>query len=99
MSTPETPMSDKPQPTPEEAIRKRKGMRRFMSCWCIGGGLLFVIFGREWLVNGLPVHWVGYILIVTGILGLAGINVFYGGPLDFRRDRPQPPHQQPTERK
>lgn len=92
-------MSDKQQPTPEEAIRKRKGLRRFMSFWCIGGGLLFAIFGRAWLVNGLPVHWVGYVLNLMGILGLAGLNVFYGGPLDLRLDRPQPPPLQPTERK
>src|SRR5436190_24026483 len=87
------------QPTPEEAIRKRKGMRRFMSFWCMAGGLLFVIFGREWLVNGLPVHWVGFALILLGILGLAGVNVFYGGPLDLRLDKPQPSRDQPTESK
>ncbi len=89
----------KQQPTLEEATRKRKGMRRFMSFWCVGGGLLFAIFGREWLVNGLPVHWVGYLLILLGILGLAGVNVFYGGPLDLRLDRQQQPPspQQPTE--
>ena len=92
-------MSNKPQPTPEEAMRKRKGMRRFMSFWCIGGGLLFVVFGREWLVNGLPVHWVGYVLILMGILGLAGVNVFYGGSLDLRLDRPERPDYGPTERK
>ena len=90
---------NKPQPTPEESIRKRKGMRRFMSFWSIGGGLLFVIFGREWLVNGLPVHWVGLALILLGILGLAGVNVFYGGPLDLRLDNPPPPHQQSTDTK
>ncbi len=89
----------KPQPTPEEAIRQRKGMRRFMSFWSIGGGLLFVLFGREWLVNGLPVHWLGFGLILLGILGLAGVNVFYGGPLDLRLDRPQPPNHPSTDTK
>ena len=91
--------SNKPQSTPEEALRKRKGMRRFISFWSIGGGVLFAVFGREWLVNGLPVHWVGYLLILIGILGLAGVNVFYGGPLDLRLDRPQPPHDHSPERK
>lgn len=81
-------------PSDEAATRKRKGMRRFMSCWCIGGGSLFGIFGHDALVNGLPVHWVGYLLILLGILGFAGVNVFYGGPLDLRLDRPQQsPHQ------
>jgi hypothetical protein len=89
----------KQQPTPEEAAQKRKGMRRFMSFWCIGGGLLFAIFGREWLVNALPVHWVGYLLILLGILGLGGVNVFYGGPLDLRLDTPEPPPHHPAERK
>jgi len=87
---------NKPRPTPEEVIRKRKGMRRFMSFWGIAGGLVFVIFGREWLVNGLPVHWVGFALILLGILGLAGVNVFYGGPLDLRLDKQHPSHDQST---
>jgi hypothetical protein len=92
-------LQKKPEPTPEEAIRKRKNMRRFMSGWCVAGGLLFVIFGREWLVNGLPVPWVGFALILLGILGFAGVNVFYGGPLDLRLDRPQPPQHQATDTK
>ena len=79
------------QPTGEDAARKRKAMRRFICFWGIGGGVLFIVFGRHWLVNGLPVHWLGYLFILLGILGLAGMNVFRGGPLDLRLDQPAQP--------
>src|SRR5436853_1619434 len=83
---------NRPQPTREDAARKRKAMRRFISFWAIGGGILFIVVGRDWLVNGLPVHWVGYVLAILGILALAGLNVFRGGPLDLGLDRAaQPP--------
>jgi len=76
-----------PKPDPVEEARQRKRMRIFMSFWAIGGGLLFVIFGRDWLVNGIPMQWLGYFLILLGVLALAGVNVFIGGPLDRRRDK------------
>lgn len=72
--------------SPEAATRKRKSGRRFMSFWSIGGGLLFVVFGRGWLVNGIPLYWLGFVIILLGVLGLCGVNVFYGGPLDMRLD-------------
>ena len=88
-------------PHPEEAARKRKAMRRFISVWAIVGGIVFIVFGRNWLVNGLPVHWIGYVIGLLGILGLAGVNVFRGGPLDSRLDKatlsaPKPAPVQPT---
>src|SRR5437899_1056124 len=88
-------------PHPEEAARKRKAMRRFISVWAIVGGIVFIVFGRNWLVNGLPVYWIGYVIGLLGILGLAGVNVFRGGPLDSRLDKatlsaPKPAPVQPT---
>jgi hypothetical protein len=82
-------------PTSEEATRKRKMMRRVMTLWALGGGLIFILFGHRWLVNGLPLHWVGYVFLIVGILAIAGVNVFYGGPLDLRLDRPAPRKQPP----
>jgi len=70
-----------------DALQKRKRMRFIMECWAIGGGTLFSVFGRAELVEGIPAPWVGYIFILVGILGLFGVNVFYGGPLDLRLDR------------
>src|SRR6267143_2586297 len=86
---------DKSPKSAEDATRKRQTTRRFICCWGIGGGLLFVIFGRSWLVNGLPVHWVGYLFILVSILGFAGVNVFVGGPLDLRLDKTAQPHSPP----
>ncbi|HEX4120276.1 MAG TPA: hypothetical protein VH619_06660 [Verrucomicrobiae bacterium] len=71
----------------EVALRKRKKSRLFMECWAIGGGVLVAVFGRSYLVEGMPAAWVGYFLMLIGILGLCGVNVFYGGPLDMRLDR------------
>ena len=36
--------------------------------------------------EGIPVCYLGYFLAVLGILGLCGVNVFLGGPLDKRKD-------------
>src|SRR4051812_20945450 len=82
-------MNNKP-PTPEEATRKRQTMRRVMTVWALGVGLILILFGHRWLVNGIPLHWVGYAILILGILAIAGLNVFYGGPLDLRLDRPAP---------
>src|SRR5262245_49030400 len=89
----------KQPPPPEEAARKRRFGRKFMSCWAIGGGILFAVFGGGWLVNGIPVSWLGYVLVLIGVLGLLGVNVFYGGPLDLRLDREPQRSQRPEEPK
>jgi hypothetical protein len=38
--------------------------------------------------GGIPFPIFGAFLAVLGLLGLAGVNVFYGGPFDKRKDRP-----------
>lgn len=60
-------------------------MRIVMSFWAIVGGLVFVIFFREWNINGIYAPYLGYVLIGIGVLALLGVNVFRGGPLDKRR--------------
>jgi len=63
-------------------------MRVFMSSWMIGGGLLFIFAFKNYTLSGLiPVPWVGYLLLAVGVLGLLGVNVFRGGPIDQRLDR------------
>ena len=86
-------MAEKLVQTPEEEVRKRKRWRVFATIWALGGGLLLVFLGRDWLINGLPAPWVGYALIVVSILGVLRVNVFYGGPLDLRLDRLLPSSQ------
>jgi hypothetical protein len=78
------------QPTDRESRGRRAG-RIVVSLWAIGGGLVFVWFLNGWLMSGIPVPWVGYVMIAFGVLGLIGINVFRGGPLDKRHDPPLTP--------
>jgi hypothetical protein len=61
-------------------------MRRVMTFWAFGAGLLFVWFWDGWLINGVPARWVGYLFIAIGVLSLFGFNIFRGGPLDKRFD-------------
>ena len=37
-------------------------------------------------VNGLPVQYTGYFCLGLALLGLLGVNVWRGGPLDRRHD-------------
>jgi hypothetical protein len=44
---------------------------------------LFIYFGlRGWTLSSLPADYVGYLLAFFGVLGLCGVNIWYGGPLD-----------------
>jgi hypothetical protein len=50
----------------------------------------FVYLGyRGWAVNFVPAQYLGYFLATCGVLGLCGVNIWHGGPLDPRHD-PQP---------
>lgn len=88
--------SDEDQPTEaqestDRAARTEDVVRAVMSFWAIGGGTLFILFFDGWLINGIPAPWLGYVLIAVGLLALMGFNVFRGGPLDKRHDRPSTP--------
>lgn len=39
-----------------------------------------------WTIRTMPAHYLGYLLIAFGIAGLLGVNIWYGGPLDPRKD-------------
>ncbi|HEX8175889.1 MAG TPA: hypothetical protein VF543_12285 [Pyrinomonadaceae bacterium] len=70
-----------------EVARHRHFGRVFISVWALVGGALFILFGNGWQVSGIPLRYVGGILVGVGILGLIGPNVFRGGPLDKREDQ------------
>jgi hypothetical protein len=38
------------------------------------------------MLNGIPGHFLGYAMLAFTAAGLAGINIWYGGPLDMRDD-------------
>lgn len=43
---------------------------------------------RGWSINHAPAQYIGYALIAVAIAGVLGANIWYGGPLDPRRERP-----------
>jgi hypothetical protein len=55
-----------------------------------GGNLpCFIFFFRHLDYAGIPVSYLGYFLIIFGVLGLLGVNIWVGGPLDKRLDKNQ----------
>ncbi|WP_299487089.1 hypothetical protein [Acaryochloris sp. IP29b_bin.137] len=63
----------------------------FMDFWCIGSGLVCLIFGENWLLNGIPLQYVGILLIIFGIFQLLMVSLggkeFTRGPFDHRPNR------------
>jgi hypothetical protein len=86
ISTDEGGRATQSETTAEAGPRERKKMRRIMTFWAFGAGLLFVWFWDGWLINGVPARWIGYLFIAIGVLDLIGFNTFRGGPLDERLD-------------
>lgn len=72
---------------PEKLRRKRAGYRRgtLVVVALLGTGCVYA-GARGWLLNGLPAQYVGYTLYAFAGLGMLGVNVWYGGPLDPRLD-------------
>jgi hypothetical protein len=50
------------------------------------GGVAEYFGSQGWTVNSLPAQYVGYALTAVAVLGLAGVNIWRGGPLDRRFD-------------
>lgn len=78
---------------PEKLRRTRRRWRlgAFLFAFAIGG--LLDRFGHQGLlIEGLPAQYFGYVLYGMCVLAAAGVNVWYGGPLDPRFD---PPPAQP----
>lgn len=52
----------------------------------------FIYAGYQGLrLDFLPAQYLGYLLMAFTVAGAAGINIWYGGPLDPRRDPPAGP--------
>ena len=68
----------------------RSQHRGIVTTIILAGGGLFVVGGfNGMLIRTTPAHYYGFAIIGIGILGLLGINIWYGGPLDKRRDPPE----------
>ena len=77
-------------------------MSRGMIRMLVSGGLLVLgivcfalwdqyelVSGTGPYVHGISVGFLGFLFVPAGILRLAGVNLFAGGPLDKRRDPPK----------
>ena len=51
--------------------------------WMIYAGRHGLVFVR----SQLPVDYAGYIVAAFGLLGLCGVNIWRGGPLDPQNDQ------------
>jgi hypothetical protein len=72
---------------PERLRRKRRWWRRFALAGFVGVAGWLVYSGHRGLqIDFLPAQYLGYLLFAFATLGAAGINIWYGGPLDPRFD-------------
>jgi hypothetical protein len=74
---------------PEKLRRKRQWGRRVALAALVGFAACLVYFGNRGLrLDRIPAQYIGYFLLGFAALGAAGINIWYGGPLDPRMDPP-----------
>lgn len=72
---------------PERLRRKRRWWRRGSLAFFAGVAAWLVYSGHRGLQVGfLPAQYFGYCFFVLAALGAAGVNIWYGGPLDPRID-------------
>ncbi|MGE3809535.1 MAG: hypothetical protein AB7K24_33140, partial [Gemmataceae bacterium] len=75
-----------PTYSPEAVRRNRDASRMIMCGYTMVVGLVCLLLGSHWRLNGIPLNYVGGFLLVFGFLGLVGLNIFRHGPLDKRDD-------------
>jgi uncharacterized membrane protein YfcA len=70
---------------------KRATQRRIslVALAAFSAGLIVGMFDGAWLFRDLPGKYLGYFGAGVVLLGLLGVNVWWGGPLDPRRDEDQ----------
>lgn len=75
---------------PERLRRKRRSWRRGSLVFFFGLAVAFVYAGHRGVqVEFLPAHYLGYFFFAVTALGVAGVNIWHGGPLDPRMDPPR----------
>ena len=78
---------------PEMLRKKRRRWRRGVLWAVVAVSACLVYFGNRGLkVDAIPAQYIGYFLFGFAVSGVAGLNVWYGGPLDPRQD-PPPNHK------
>jgi len=64
-------------------IRWRRGT---LVALAVAGGAAIYLGRRGLLIEGIPGEYIGYSLLVLAGLGVCGVNIWYGGPVDPRGD-------------
>jgi hypothetical protein len=64
--------------------RQAKRYLSLVVIFAISGYLIWR--GDDWHIGTTPAHYVGYLIAAIGVVGLLGLNIWWGGLLDKRRD-------------
>jgi hypothetical protein len=74
-------------PEPEKVKARRVKWRRGSLVALVAAGGAAIYFGTGGLlIKGLPAQYIGYFLVGMAALGICGVNIWYSGPIDPRRD-------------
>lgn len=69
--------------------RRRQRVLALGFLFALAGGLVY--FGFQGLtLDFVPAQYIGYAIGAFGVVGLFGLNIWAGGPLDPRNDPPEP---------
>ncbi|SRR5579883_875981 len=89
--------NDGTQSQGDAARRKRATHRVLYSLYAIVVGILVMAWFSEYTIKGVPAQYAAWTFIAVGVLGLLGVNVFRGGPLDKRLDQQPAPSDKDIE--
>jgi tRNA A-37 threonylcarbamoyl transferase component Bud32 len=69
-------------------LSQRQRLRAASLIGLVALGGLLIAPGFVWRLGGVPAPLFGFLSLGTALFGLFGANIWYGGPLDPRRDSP-----------
>jgi hypothetical protein len=70
--------------------RQERALINFL-VFVVAGVLVFLGMAKGWRINLLPAQYLGYFVAVLGVLSLAGVNIWFHGPLDPKNDKERGP--------
>jgi len=88
------------EPEKEKARRIKWRLGSLVVIAATGASLIY--YGHKGLLtNGIPAQFLGYAFLGMTVLGICGVNIWYGGPIDPRfdpqNDNPTDPHTIPDQ--
>ena len=73
---------------------KRKQQRAMFLAFLFASGLALVVIGfYGWSIDLIPAYYLGALFVIFGIVGMCGVNIWKGGPLDPAHDPREPEPQ------